>query len=310
MADLNSTLIITLNTGSRMLRYAAIDIGSNAIRLLIADIIEGREGITYKKNTLIRVPLRLGEDAFVKRLISPEREKDLLDSMIAFRKLMDVYQVKDYMACATSAMREAENGPLIAAGIKRIAGIDLKIVDGHTEANIIYSSHFEKKLDSSKNFLYIDVGGGSTELSIFNEGKLVASRSFDLGGIRILDGQDKAETWKDLQDWIKNKANKFKDLRGIGTGGNINKLFKMSGVKDGNPLSYLKLRALAGRLESLSIEERIKDLGLNDDRADVIVPAASIYISVMKWAGIRSIYVPRVGLVDGVIQLLIDKNSR
>lgn len=292
------------------MRYAAIDIGSNAVRLLIADIKFNEEAITFKKNTLIRVPLRLGDDAFLDKKISPKKIDELLKTMVAFRNLIDVYKVSEYMACATSAMREASNGAAIVARIKKDAGIDLEIVEGQREAKIIYASHIEETLDLKKNYLYIDVGGGSTELSVFCKGEMIASRSFNLGGIRILDNQDKDETWAEMKEWVKSQAQNHKNLSGIGTGGNINKLFRMSDQKDGTALSVVKLKSLYDYLNSFSLKDRINVLGLNHDRADVIIPAAEIYLSVMKWGGVKQIFVPRVGLVDGIIQLLIEENSK
>ncbi|WP_395804489.1 exopolyphosphatase [Daejeonella sp.] len=292
------------------MRYAAIDIGSNAVRLLIADIKLNDATISFKKNTLIRVPLRLGDDAFLDKKISAKKIEDLLKTMVAFRNLIDVYKVSDYMACATSAMREATNGAEIVTMIKKDAGIDLEIVEGQREAKIIYASHIEESLDQKKNYLYIDVGGGSTELSVFSKGEMIASRSFNLGGIRILDNQDKDETWAEMKEWVKSQAQNHKNLSGIGTGGNINKLFKMSDQKDGTALSFAKLKALYDYLNSFSLKDRINVLGLNHDRADVIIPASEIYLSVMKWGGVKQIFVPRVGLVDGIIQLLIEEKSR
>ena len=292
------------------MRYAAIDIGSNAVRLLIADIIQNDKEVSFKKNTLIRVPLRLGDDAFLEKEISVRKTEELVKTMIAFRNLMDVYKVSDYMACATSAMREATNGKSIVDQIKKEAAIDLEIVEGQREANIIYSSHIEQTLERKKNYLYIDVGGGSTELSVFSDGELIGSRSFNLGGIRILDNQDKEETWSEMKDWVKDKVRDYKNLSGIGTGGNINKLFRMAEGKDGLPITFTKLRSLYTYLNSFSLKDRINVLGLNSDRADVIIPATEIYLTVMRWGGVKQIFVPRVGLVDGVIQLLIDKNFK
>lgn len=290
------------------MRYAAIDIGSNAVRLLIADIKQNDSTVSFKKNTLIRVPLRLGDDAFLDKKISEKKIDELVKTMLAFRNLIDVYKVSDYMACATSAMREAKNGDLIVQKIKSEANINLEIVEGQKEAKIIYASHIEQSLDKKKNYLYIDVGGGSTELSVFCNGEMVASRSFNLGGIRILDNQDKDETWSEMKDWVKQNTQPYKNLSGIGTGGNINKLFRMADLKDGSPLTFAKLRSLYLYLNSFSLKDRINVLGLNQDRADVIIPASEIYLSVMKWGGVKQIYVPRVGLVDGIIQMLIDKN--
>ena len=290
------------------MRYAAIDIGSNAVRLLIADIIQNDKEVSFKKNTLIRVPLRLGDDAFLEKKISPKKTEELIKTMIAFRHLLDVYKVGHYMACATSAMREAKNGNDIVGQIKIKAGIDLEIIEGQREANIIYSSHIEQHLERKKNYLYIDVGGGSTELSVLSDGELIASRSFNIGAIRILDNQDKDETWAEMKEWVKEKSQAFRNLSGIGTGGNINKLFRMAEGKDGTPLTFIKLRAVYTYLNSFSLKDRINVLGLNQDRADVIIPASEIYLTVMKWAGVKQIFVPRVGLVDGIIQLLIEKN--
>jgi exopolyphosphatase/guanosine-5'-triphosphate,3'-diphosphate pyrophosphatase len=292
------------------LKYAAIDIGSNAVRLLIANISENEGVISFKKNTLIRVPLRLGDDAFISQHISEKKSDDLIKTMVAFKNLMDVYKVTDYMACATSALREAKNGTLIVSKIKEIANLDLEIVTGQKEAQILYSSHIEETLDSNKNYLYIDVGGGSTELSVFIQGELKSSKSFDLGTIRILDNQDKEETWDSLKNWIRTETKGLNNLQGIGTGGNINKLFKLSQEKDGHPLSYLKLKDQYEHLNSYSLKDRINILGLNQDRADVIIPACEIFLTVMKWANVKQIHVPKVGLVDGVIQLLIEKNNQ
>lgn len=290
------------------MRYAAIDIGSNAVRLLIADLTDNDGIISFKKNTLIRVPLRLGDNAFLDHFISDKKSEDLIKTMISFRNLMDVYKVTDYMACATSALREAENGAVLVKKIKDLANIDLEIIEGQREANIIYSSHIEQTLDRNKNYLYIDVGGGSTELSVFCNGQMLASKSFDLGTIRILDNQDKDETWDSLKEWLKTETKNFKALSGIGTGGNINRLFKLSEEKEGSPLTYAKLKTLFNYLNSFSLKDRINVLGLNQDRADVIIPASEIFLTIMKWANIKNIYVPKVGLVDGIIQVLIEKN--
>lgn len=290
------------------MRYGAIDIGSNAVRLLIADIIEKNGVVEFKKNTLVRVPLRLGDDAFLDKNISTQKVDDLIKTMCAFKQLMDVYKVADYMACATSAMREAKNGPLVVSRINDEAGLKLEIVEGQREANIIYSTNIAENLDLDKNYLYIDVGGGSTELSIFTEGKIVISRSFPIGTVRMLDNADQPDTWKEMQLWIRDNTKGFKHVHGIGTGGNINKLFRLSEQKEGHPMSINKLNDIAKYLNAHSLKERISVLGLNQDRADVIIPACEIYLTVMKWAGIRQIFVPRVGMVDGIIQTLINKN--
>ncbi|SHM00040.1 ethanolamine ammonia-lyase reactivating factor EutA [Mucilaginibacter sp. OK098] len=290
------------------MRYAAIDIGSNAVRLLIADIIENNGSVSFKKNTLIRVPLRLGDDAFLDHQLSDKKTADLVKTMQAFGKLMEVYKVADYMAYATSAMREAKNGAEIVKQIKNDAGVDLEIVHGQKEAGMIYASHADQTIDKSKNYLYIDVGGGSTELSFFSAGEMWASKSFNIGTIRMLDNQDTEESWNNMKDFIRENTKQFKIISGIGTGGNINKLYKLSEEKDKAPLTFGKLKALYSYLTSFSLKDRINVLGLNQDRADVIIPACEIYITVMKWANIKNIYVPTVGLVDGIIQTLIEKN--
>ncbi len=291
-----------------MLRYAAIDIGSNAVRLLIADITKNEDDYGFKKNTLVRVPLRLGDDAFLDRRISDRKVEELLKTMTAFKNLMEVYHVTEYLACATSAMREADNGQDIIKKIKKLTDLDLEIIEGQREANIIYTNHIEANLDVKKSYLYIDVGGGSTELSVFVNRILLASKSFDIGTIRILDNQDKDETWEEMKNWVKENTKSLKNLAGIGTGGNINKLFRMSDEKDGMPLTFLKLKALYNQLNSHSLKERISVFGLNPDRADVIIPACEIYITLLKWTGIKQIYVPKVGLADGIISLLIEEN--
>lgn len=290
------------------MRYAAIDIGSNAVRLLIADVIENNKSVSFKKNTLIRVPLRLGDDAFLDHHLSDKKADDLVKTMQAFRSLMDVYKVTDYRAYATSAMREAKNGPEIVSRIKDDAKIDLEIIQGQKEARIIYGNHSEQGIDKTKNYLYIDVGGGSTELSLFTAGELWASRSFNIGTIRMLDNQDTDESWNEMKEFLRENTKQFKVISGIGTGGNINKLYKLSEEKGNAPLTFGKLKSLYNYLNSFSLKDRINVLGLNQDRADVIIPACEIYITVMKCANIKNIYVPTVGLVDGIIQNLIEKN--
>lgn len=289
------------------MRYAAIDIGSNAVRLLIADIIDKGDSVVYTKNTLLRVPLRLGDDAFIDKRISKGKFDDMVKTMGAFRSLMDVYKVSDYMACATSAMRDSENGLEVVEACKK-AGIDIQIIDGAAEAKIIYNSHLADKIDRDKVYLYIDVGGGSTEISLFAKGELIASRSFNLGTIRILDNQDSPETWDDMRKWVKDVTKGYKNICGIGTGGNINKLSRLANAKDDNPISYSKLNAIYLYLNSFSLKDRIQTLGLRSDRADVIIPASEIFLTIMKVGRLKNIVAPRVGVVDGIIQTLIDKN--
>lgn len=290
-----------------MLRFAAIDIGSNAVRLLIADIIKTEKGYKYTKNVLVRVPLRLGDDAFIDQHISEKKKVDLVDTMDAFSTLMRVFNVTEYLACATSAMRDANNGQEVIKEIKNRCGLNIEIIAGQREADIIYANHIEKDLDPEKNYLYIDVGGGSTELSVFVKGEVVASRSFNIGTIRMLDNQDKPETWEEMKLWVKDNVKQLKNLAAIGTGGNINKLFKMSDEKDNAPLLVTRLAKIYKELNSYSLKERMKKFDLKPDRADVIIPASEIFLTLANWTGIKQIYVPKVGMADGIINLLIEE---
>jgi len=290
-------------------RYAAIDIGSNAVRLLIADIIDNGDEVVYTKNTLLRVPLRLGDDAFIDKRISVSKFEDMVKTMGAFRSLMDVYKVSDYMACATSAMRDAENGIDVVKACEKV-GVNIQIVDGAVEAKIIFNSNLADKIDREKVYLYIDVGGGSTEISLFAQGKLIASRSFNLGTIRILDNQDSQETWDDMKKWVKEITKDYKSIYGIGTGGNINKLSRLANTKDDMPISYAKLNAIYLYLNSFSLKDRIQKLKLRSDRADVIIPASEIFLTIMKIGRLKNIVAPRVGMVDGIIQTLVNKNFK
>ena len=291
------------------MRYAAIDIGSNAVRLLIADIIERENEVGFNKNTLLRVPLRLGDDAFIHQHISEGKFENMVKTMSAFRNLIDVYRVTDYMACATSAMRDADNGKEVVEACSK-AGIDIKIIDGAEEAQIIYNVHSHTNMDKNKVYLYIDVGGGSTEISLFANGELVASRSFNLGTIRILDNQDSPETWDDMKLWVKNITKSYKTIYGIGSGGNINKLSRMANEKADKPISYAKLKAMYVYLSSYSLKDRINVLELKQDRADVIIPASEIFLTIMKVGHLKNIMAPRIGLADGIIQTLINKNFK
>lgn len=289
------------------MRYGAIDIGSNAVRLLIAEINPEKQPIGFKKEALIRVPLRLGDDAFIHQHISKPKFENMVKTMQAFRNLMDVYRVTNYMACATSAMRDADNGQDIVKACRQV-GVDIQIIEGAKEAEIIYNSHLGAHMEANKVYLYIDVGGGSTEISLFANGILVASRSFNLGTIRILDNQDKPETWDDMKTWVRDKTKIYKDIYGIGTGGNINKLSHIANDKADKPMSYAKLKAIYEHLNSYSLKDRIHVLGLKQDRADVIIPAAELFLTIMKVGHLKNIVAPRVGLVDGIIQTLIARD--
>ena len=290
------------------MKFAAIDIGSNAVRLLLSRVIENGKYPIFKKESLIRIPIRLGEDAFVRKRISAEKAEQLVNTMRGFKFLIEAYQAIDYMACATSAMREAENGEDVVKEIMRRSGIKLDIVAGQKEADIIYANHFEERLDKNKSYLYIDVGGGSTELTLFSHNQSITSHSFNIGTVRLLHGLVPDSRWQEMKQWVQVIAPEFKPVIGIGSGGNINKMFKLSRIKTGKPISYKRLRELDKYLNTFSLDERIKILGLRPDRADVIIPAADIFTSVMKWAKINRMYVPEIGLSDGMIRLLYERH--
>lgn len=286
-------------------KYAAIDIGSNAVRLLIAIIIE-EEGkpARFKKSSLVRVPIRLGADVFLKNTISNENKKRLKDTMMAFKLLMKSHKVEKYKACATSAMREATNGKEISQEIFEHSKIQIDIIDGEEEATIIAETDLHEYIDNDRNYVYVDVGGGSTEFSIIHSGKKVTSKSFRIGTVRLLNDIVKRETWLELENWIKTNTDKYDKVDVIGSGGNINKIFKISGKAIGKPLTYFYLSTYYHTLKSYSYEERITELDLNQDRADVIIPAMQIYLSAMKWSKAKHIYVPKIGLSDGIIKSL------
>lgn len=286
-------------------KYAAIDIGSNAMRLLITNIVEqdGKE-TQFNKSALIRVPIRLGQDAFTSGIISEENKIRMVDAMEAFRLLMKVYKVERYKACATSAMRDSKNGLEITQIIKEKATIDIEIIDGKTEAAIIASSDLHTFIASDRTYLYVDVGGGSTEFSLFSEGKMVTSKSFRNGTVRLINDMVPDSTWSEIETWIKETCAPYDEIILIGSGGNINKLFKLSGKLQDKPLSYLYLNSQYQYLNSLTYEQRIAELGLNTDRADVIIPATRIYLNAMKWSGARQLFVPKIGLSDGIVKAM------
>ncbi len=295
----------------RIRKFAAIDIGSNAIRLLVANVIEQEnKSPKFKKSSLVRVPIRLGQDVFTDGNISPENVERMTNAMKSYRLLMDIHGVESYMACATSAMREAKNKKAVVERIKKKAGINIDIIDGKREAEIIASTDLHNVIEKEKDYLYVDVGGGSTEFTIFSNGKIKTSRSFKIGTVRLLNKMVDDNFWKEIEKWIKKNTKDFKRLSLIGSGGNINKLYKMSGTPVGEPLSYIYLNAQYQFLQSLTYEERISELGLNPDRADVIIPATRIYLSACKWSGARKIFVPKIGLSDGIIKTLFFETSK
>lgn len=280
------------------------------MRLLFCNVIADEKGpVAFKKAELIRIPIRLGEDSFIKGKISTKKEEKLITAMKAFRHLIDVYDAVDYRACATSAMRDAENRWDIIDRIRKEANLKVEIIDGKTEADIIYSNNIAEHLDKESSYLYIDVGGGSTEITLFSKTKIVASQSFNIGTIRMLHNQIEKEYWSYFKKWVKEVSEGYKPLVAIGSGGNINKVFKMLRKKENKPVTIGKLRSMFELMESYTYEERIKILGLNPDRADVIMPATRIFLSVMKNAGIEKIFVPQIGLSDGIVHLLYEKHK-
>jgi exopolyphosphatase/guanosine-5'-triphosphate,3'-diphosphate pyrophosphatase len=282
--------------------YGAIDIGSNAGRLLIGNVIETAKGPSVKKILLTRVPLRLGEDVFTDKKISKERLKKLIKTIRAYKNLMDVYDVSYYKAVATSAMREAENRKEVIKEVKNETGVELDVIDGDTEAEIIFSNFSTQKLDNSKSYLYIDVGGGSTEVSLLSKGEKVASRSFKIGTIRMLKDKVADDRWIEMKNWLK-ELNSKENLMAIGTGGNINRVLKIH-KSDSNILNYAEIKKVQAYIASYSFEDRVDVLGLRPDRADVILPATDIYLAIMKYAGVNEMMIPKIGLTDGLIYSL------
>lgn len=286
-------------------KYAAIDIGSNAIRLLIVTVIEKAGRTTqFKKTSLVRVPIRLGSDVFLEGAIKEENYLRLVDAMIAYKLLMQTHKVIRYRACATSAMREASNGAEIVRRIKKETGIEIQIIDGKDEATIIASTDLRELIDTDRSFLYVDVGGGSTEFTVFAKGHTIASKSFRLGTLRILNDMVQKSDWEEVKKWIKKNTSEYENINLIGSGGNINSIYKSSEKRIGRPLSYFYLTNYYKKLKSYSYHDRIFELQMNPDRADVIIPATRIYLSAMKWSRAEHIYVPKIGLSDGIIRSL------
>ncbi len=286
-------------------KYAAIDIGSNGVRLLISNVIEFKKKETqFKKSSLVRVPIRLGADVFTTGKVSKNNEDRICDAMQAFKLLMKVHGVEKYKACATSAMREAENKNEVLDCVYKRSGVQIDIIDGKTEAEIISSTDLSQLIKNDKSYLYVDVGGGSTEFTFFSEGKLMDSKSFRLGTVRLLNNNVPESVWDDAKKWVKQRSKDLSQISLIGSGGNINKIFKISGKVEGKPLSYVYLNSYYNFLKQMTYNERISELDLNPDRADVIVHASKIYLSAMKWSGAKKIYVPKIGLSDGIIKSL------
>jgi exopolyphosphatase / guanosine-5'-triphosphate,3'-diphosphate pyrophosphatase len=294
------------------LKLAAIDIGSNAARLLIVEVLVDEKKHPYpsfNKLNLVRVPLRLGFDVFETGIISKERIGMVMQTMKAYKHLMNAYGVEHLKACATSAMRDAKNAGDLIRKIKLETGIAIEVISGDTEANLVYENHIAENMDNDHSYLYIDVGGGSTELSFFSNGKLTYKKSFNIGTIRLLKNLVKESHWDEMKEALKNITKGQREVVAIGSGGNINKIFSMSKRKDGKPLPLELLKDYYKELSNVPLEERISNYGLREDRADVIVPALQIYTNAMRWSDAQEIYVPKIGLVDGLIRHLWEEKK-
>jgi len=291
------------------MNLAAVDIGSNAVRLLLCNVIRDNGNYAIKKSELLRVPLRLGTDSFSKGHITPTKTNKLKDTLTAFKLLMNVNDVVDFRICATSALRDATNNKEVVEQIKKEVGVNIEIIDGKTEAKTIVSNRIAESMDHRKSYLYIDVGGGSTELTLFTKNKPVASKSLNIGTIRILYEKDTKEEWEKLDAWLDKHCAHLSNLTAIGSGGNINKIYKMSRLKTGELLGVKKLKEMHHSLEKMTLIERIQKLGLKPDRADVIVPAGKIFITITEKTDIKQIFVPQFGLSDGIVHELYEKNK-
>lgn len=291
-------------------QFAAIDIGSNAVRLLVSNVFEHGTTTTFKKQSLVRVPIRLGADAFLYKNIPDQKVEEFLHAMHSFSHLLKVYKPVKMRALATSAFREAENGIEIVDRVFSETGIKIEIITGKEEAEVVYANGLRDNMDSDKSYLYMDVGGGSTEITLFNNHEAIAAKSFNVGTIRLLMNTVSDETWDEMKAWVKGVGGQINgELALIGSGGNINKYCKLLMKNYGEELNYNEVYNLYKRLKGLSTEQRIQNLYLNPDRADVIVPAGKIFTSVMRWSGAKSAYVPKIGVSDGVIKMLFDQHK-
>jgi len=290
---------------------AAIDIGSNAARLLICEASVYKDGtVDYTKLCLLRIPLRLGFDVFDKGFVSDKKKQKLIETLKAYKLLMSIYEVEDSKAFATSAMRDATNGKEILTEILAETGLKVDIITGQEEANILYETHIAEKLNENKAYMYIDVGGGSTEISLFSHNRTIFKESFNIGTIRMLHGKVTDEQWEHMKWYIKTHTRTYQpNIEAIGTGGNINKIFSISKRKEGKPLSLQLLKDYHKELSNTSLDDRKHLYQFRDDRADVIVPAMQIYTSIMRWAAADEIYVPKIGLADGLIRMLYNQRK-
>lgn len=292
-----------------LLKLAAIDIGSNAIRFQVSTVLDNAPQILFKKLEYVRFPLRLGHDVFRSGSISDKSIEKFKKLMRAYKLLLELYEVDDYMFCATSAMRESVNGSDLAAQVREELGITIEIIDGNREAELI--NRAISSFLSDQTYLHIDVGGGSTELNIYASGKKVKTRSFKIGSVRVLEHNDSPVMWEDMERWIREYLKKeYGKVTAVGTGGNISKIFELAQIKPGKTMTIKKVREICSMIESYSLQERIYKLQMNPDRADVIIPASNIYLKVMEWAHASNILVPEVGLKDGIMLYLYEKNSK
>ncbi len=286
-------------------KVATIDIGSNAIRLLISNVFSVNGKLHHTKNSLYRVQLRLGDDSFNKGIISPKNLDKLKSTLKSFKFLMDVNDVKKYLAYATSAMRSISNAEKLLKSLEIETGVKVEIITGKKESEIVAKNDISTHIGKTKNYCFIDVGGGSTEVVIYKKGEFYKSKSFKIGGVRLINGLVQDSTWKEFELWLKSHAVELKKLKIIGIGGNINKIYKLSGVKYTKPLERKRFKKTLVRLENMSYTKKLTKLKLNPDRIDVIVPAGKIYFFMMKTLGIKEIYVPRIGLADGMVNEII-----
>jgi len=291
-------------------QFAAIDIGSNAVRLLISNVFEEGSKVTFKKQSLVRIPIRLGVDAFLNHLIPAQKEEDFLNAMRAFDHLLRIYRPIKMRALATSAFREAENGLEIVDRVFNETGIRIEVITGKEEAEVVYANGLRENMDSDKSYLYMDIGGGSTELTLFHDHQVVAAKSFNVGSIRLLMDSVPDSIWDEMKAWVRDVSDQISnELAVIGSGGNVNKYCKLLLKDYGEPLTFEEIDRLYKRLKSMTTEERIQNLFLNPDRADVIVPAGKIFASIMKWSGARVAFVPKIGVSDGLIRMLYDQHK-
>lgn len=288
-------------------KLAAIDIGSNAMRLLINYVYEvpGSKPV-FNKTSIVRMPIRLGEDVFTHKEISEKNTARLIDAMKAYKLMMDIYGVEHYLAYATSAMRESENGKEVVRKIKKQSGISIEIIDGTTEAELIFATELQNFILDGNNYLYVDVGGGSTELTLISDGEVQFSKSFQVGTVRLLEGKVEKSLYLEMKKWVEDNIRKY-DVDLIGSGGNINHVYKYSGVKLGKPLAGSYLRSRYKKVREMSYEERLQELNMKTDRADVVEYALEIYTKVMKWSRAKKIHVPKIGISDGMIRSLYEK---